>query len=80
MKVWEKINELKGSSETRDKILGWAYMHRVTPCIFEEGLELDVPYPKEFDMIMDRVCSEVMSSDRTCEDCLLEFLDTECSG
>lgn len=56
MKVFEKINELKGTNATEKQIADWAYMNRICPIDFEDGLELDCEYPKELSEIAHKCC------------------------
>lgn len=41
MKVYEKINELKGTNATAEQMLNWAEVNRIPLCCFEDELELD---------------------------------------
>lgn len=43
MKVWEKCNEVKGTTATIEEIASWAYENRICPLSFDVGLEIDVP-------------------------------------
>lgn len=80
MKVWEKCNEVKGTSATLEQIAAWAYMNRICPLMFDVGLEIDVPldedgYPVEncFSATAHKVCHG-----NSCGmDCLKEFLNSE---
>lgn len=74
MKVWEKCNELKGATATREQIADWAYMNRVCPVDFDIGLELDEgQFPAAITEMAHAVCTE-----NSCGmDCLYQFLDME---
>ena len=50
MKVWEKINELKGTDSTKEQIFNWAYMNRIAPEEFGRGLEV-IEYPGKLQII-----------------------------
>jgi len=43
MRVWEKLNELKGADSTKEQIVSWFYMNRIYPydVIKNNALELD---------------------------------------
>ena len=56
MKVWEKINELKGTNATLQEIKTWSYMNRVCPLMLEDGLELEQDFPPELDALIDVAC------------------------
>ena len=76
MTIWEKCNELKGTTATREQIADWAYMNRVCPLDFDIGLELDVPYPPEMTDAAHRLCHQ-----NSCGmDCLRNFLNTQIGG
>lgn len=74
MKVYEKLNELKGTAASMSQIREWAYTNRILPCGFDVGLELDegVEYPKELKAITDELCENY-----DCMECLTKFLNTE---
>lgn len=75
MKVWEKINELKGTNADKKTIANWAYNNKICPREFGEELELDCEYPKEIEDISRRLCDK-----NSCGyDCLNEFLESELS-
>ena len=40
MKVYEKLNKLKGTKATMEQIYNWAYNNRILPCEIGEELEL----------------------------------------
>lgn len=73
MKVWEKINELKGTTASKDQIASWAYTNKICPRDFSEELELDCEYPKELEAISCKLCDK-----NSCGyECLDEFLESE---
>ena len=75
MKVWEKINQIKGTDEPRQIIRDWAYMNRICPIAMEDGLELEPgEYPKELENIAWKCCENYTPC--TIE-CLDEYLDSE---
>lgn len=73
MKVWEKINDLKGTNAEKETIANWAYGNKICPREFGEELELDCEYPYELEAISSRLCNK-----NSCGyDCLIEFLESE---
>ena len=74
MKVFELINELKGTDATLEQIKEWSYMNRIPPCGLEEGLELDCKLPKVLHELRSEVCSE---TGKCYPDCLNKFFDME---
>lgn len=73
MKVWEKINDLKGTNADKETIASWAYNNKICPREFGEELELDCDYPQELESISCRLCNK-----NSCGyDCLTEFLESE---
>jgi hypothetical protein len=79
MKVYEKINQLKETNASIEQISSWAYMNRICPLNFGEGLELDCEYPKELQAIAEKCCSEYTCSDG-CLDGFLNSLYKEAEG
>ena len=73
MKVWEKCNQLKGTTSSKEQIASWAYMNRICPTDFKWGLELEVEYPEEMSTIADKTCAESKCN----HECLDKFLDSE---
>lgn len=73
MKVWERINQLKGTSAAKETIASWAYLNRVCPRDFSLELELDCEYPKELDEISRKICDDFGCG----FGCLIEFLESE---
>lgn len=41
MKIWERINEVKGTSETVGNIRNWMVDNKVCPLMISDGLEED---------------------------------------
>lgn len=39
MKIWERINQVKGTTETKENILNWMEMNRVCPLMISDCLE-----------------------------------------
>lgn len=72
VKVWEKINQLKGTDESYNGIRDWAYMNRICPIIMEDGLELDEgEYPKQLEDIAKKCCEDFSKCSIECLDCYL---------
>lgn len=75
MKVYERICELKDTEVTVEQMADWAYMNRICPVMFEDGLELDCEYPKELQNIAVAGC------DFDCGfECLEKFLNSGIEG
>lgn len=74
MKIYEKINELKGTDATCEIIKNWMYMNRITPCALQDGLELDCEYPNQMDDLAMKLCND---TEMDCYECLNRFLDSE---
>lgn len=75
MKVYEHINQLKGTNVSLKQMADWGYMNKVCPITFMEGLELGASYPAKFCVIASAICA---SHESDCEySCLTEFLSTE---
>jgi len=74
MKVYELINQLKGTSATLQEIKDWSYMNRILPCELKEGLELDCEYPK----ILSKAAVKICLKTKNCyTDCLNTFFEME---
>ena len=78
MKVWEKFNELKGASETKEEIAEWAYFNRICPlmfdCCFYEPAEDG--YPPENGFL--KTAREICENQGKCGmGCLTAYLDSE---
>ena len=73
MKVYELINQLKGTSATLEQIKKWSYMNRIEPCALEDGLDLDCEYPQVLADAALKSCAEKTD----CYVCLNTFFDTE---
>lgn len=76
MQVYEKLNQLKGTTATLDEIKSWSYMNRIPPCELAQGLELDGEYPQELADIAGKVCVRVGMD---CNLCLDQFFVEEFS-
>lgn len=76
MKVYELMNQLKGTDATVDQIKSWSYMNRVSPCILDEGLDLDegVEYPEVLRKTQEKICNEC---GHDCYKCLDTFFIAE---
>jgi len=50
MKVFEKINQLKGTTSTLEQIANWFYMNRIYPydVVYNDALELGKDFPKGY--------------------------------
>jgi hypothetical protein len=72
MKVWEICNKLKGTESSKEQIAAWAYINRICPVIFKEGLEVN-NYPKK----MKKLAIELCSKENCGNDCLDKFLESE---
>jgi hypothetical protein len=74
MKVYEKINQLKGTNATMREIADWSYMNKICPVsINKDELELDIEYPKKLKEMASGICVS-----RKCDiSCVEEFLQME---
>ncbi len=74
MKVWERINEIKGTTEPKDGILNWMIMNRVCPLMISDGLEED----EQLDLqdTAERLCQTRMRGE-CYADCYRVFLEME---
>lgn len=75
MKVYEKINQLKNTNATLEKIAEWGYMNKICPVDFREGLELEYEYPQELEDIAFKCCSKF-----ECNGCMESFLNSDIEG
>ncbi|HZK84870.1 MAG TPA: hypothetical protein VFC58_09370 [Desulfosporosinus sp.] len=75
MKVFELINQLKGTTATLEQIKEWSYMNRISPCVLKDGLELDCEYPESLVKACEKVCSQVGLS--CYPDCWNTFFEME---
>lgn len=74
MKVWERINEIKGATEPKDGILNWMMMNRVCPLMISDGLEDDEQ--PDLQEAAERLCQTSTRGD--CDaDCYRAFLEVE---
>lgn len=75
MQVFEKINQLKGTNATKEKITNWSLMNKVCPLEFGSELDLNFKYPEELGEIAEKYC------DAVCDySCLDKFLSHELEG
>ena len=74
MKVFELINQLKGTTATLEKIKEWSYVNRIPPCGLEEGLELDCEFPNSLNILRNNLCAV---TDSCYPDCLNTFFGLE---
>ena len=75
MKVWEICNQVKGTAATKEQIALWAYMNRICPVMFWDGLELgkDEKLPREMIDVANKLCKE----NKCGTECLDKFLESE---
>ena len=76
MKVYEYINQLKGTNATLEQIKTWSYMNRVCPIDFREpenGLELENGIPEKFDYFIRLWCNKTAN----CQECYDRFFELE---
>jgi hypothetical protein len=74
MKVYEKINQLKGTEASAEEIASWAYNNRICPLDFDDGLEeINEEYPEQLTFMAGECCS--IHSCGT--ECLDDFLNAE---
>lgn len=81
MKVYERINHLKGTDATVEQMANWGLENKVCPVDMDEGLEIEDcdAYPKQLRDIATAVCA-AHGCDGCDLTCLTEFLDAEYSG
>ncbi len=73
MKVFEKINELRKTNNTKKQMSKWAFVKNICPIIFGECLNLDCEYPKELQEIAEMHCK----GNKCGNGCLSSFLNSE---
>jgi hypothetical protein len=74
VKVFEYINQLKGTNASIDTIKDWSYNNRIPPCSLQEGLELEAEYPKVLTDKTNEICKQV---EMDCYKCLDVFFESE---
>ena len=79
MKVYQLLNQLKGTNATLEQIKSWSYMNRITPCILEDGMELDCEYPEALNRLQGELCSKITNCYPDCLDTFFE-LEVEQEG
>ncbi len=73
MKIYERINEIKGTSATVDEIHNWMVMNKICPLDVAE--ELETGEQPELQAIADKRCAD--NGDGSCYACYRKFLEME---
>ena len=77
MKVYEKINQLKGTNADLDLIVDWGYHNRICPITMDAGLELDEnEYPTQLHIHAQKMCQSHIAENCGI-DCMTDFLNEE---
>lgn len=73
MKVYEKLNEIKGTDCTAKTIANWFYDNRICPCVLDSVIKEVRREFKGWHKIADSVCRE-----HNCGmDCCTQFVNKE---
>ena len=74
MKVYELMNQLKGTEATKEQIASWQYMNRICPVqLTAEELEIEKKFPEALSEIAEKLCS----MNECGHECLDKFLESE---
>ena len=74
MKVWELINEIKGTNASQDEILNWMVMNKICP--LDVGEQLEEGYQTELENMAYKQCDKIPTGGCGTA-CYREYLDLE---